>query len=69
MNWTIDRYAIGRKGVYRLVYRGPTLHAQILMPGSGFWDDILPPVVFSQGRCPAVEAYDAAPNGWEQVTA
>jgi len=67
MLWTIDYFTVGSKGAYRLVYRGLHLHAQLLRPKAGFWEDVLHHVKMESGRCKEVEDYDAAPNGWEKV--
>lgn len=67
MNWTIDHYAIGRKGTYRIVFRGLNEHVQLLRPGAGYLEDILHFVKPAGGKYPAVEAYDAPPKGWETV--
>lgn len=67
MHWTIDYYAAGKKGCYRLVNRKGSYHVMLLKPGEGFWDDVLHNVKVEKGRCPAAEAYDEAPTGWETV--
>lgn len=68
MNWTIDHFAIGKKGVYRIVFRGLNEHVQLLRPGEGHWDEVLHFVKAEGGKYPAVESFDRS-HGSSEIKA